>query len=144
MVETIRSTLIITMLLFLVGCTAFFYTPQDLMSDNRAHLSSLHPGLTKDEAIKIMGTEGKSKCNKIFIFAICISSEIINNPYRTTGFQSEGKAYDILYYWTDVKQKDDVITDDELTPLIFENGKLIGWGRDLLDATIKKYEFRVR
>lgn len=146
MVKTIRSALIIAVLLFLVGCTALFYTPQNLMSDNRAHLSSLHPGLTKDEAIKIMGTEGKSKCNglgAINIF-ICMSSEVINNPYRTTGFQSEGKAYDILYYWTDVKQKDDVITDDELTPLIFENGKLIGWGRDLLDATIKKYEFPVR
>ena len=144
MVKTIRSAFIIAVLLFLVGCTALFYTPQNLMSDNRAHLSSLNPGLTKDEAIKIMGTEGKSMCTAVGPFAICMRSQFINNPYRTTGFQSESKAYDILYYWTDVKQRDDVITDDELTPLIFEDGKLIGWGRDLLDATIKKYEFPVR
>lgn len=99
MVKTIRSALIIAVLLFLVGCTALFYTPQNLMSDNRAHLSSLHPGLTKDEAIKIMGTEGKSKCNglgAINIF-ICMSSEVIidisiNNGYIWHHAQGSSEA----------------------------------------------------
>jgi len=52
-----------------------------------------------------------------------MSSEVVSNPYRATGVQNEGRTYEILYYWTDVKPQDGTITDDELTPLIFENGK---------------------
>ena len=142
--KTVRAAFVITGFLFLMGCTAWFYTPQDLMSNNRAHLSSLHAGMTKDEATKIMGTEGKSSCISEGPFFICLRSELINNPYRTTGFTMDDKTYNVLYYWTDVKQRDGAITDDELTPLIFENGKLIGWGRELVDSTLKKYELRVR
>lgn len=142
--ETVRAAVVITGCLFLMGCTALFYTPQDLMSNNRTHLSSLHVGMTKDEATTIMGTEGKSNCLALGPLFTCMSSELINNPYRTTGFKMDDKAYDVLYYWTDVKKRDDAITDDELTPLIFENGKLIGWGRELVDSTLKKYELRVR
>lgn len=142
--KTVKAAFVITGFLFLMGCTQLFYTPQDLMSNNRAHLSSLHVGMTKDEATIIMGTEGKSMCLTPGPLFICMGSELINNPYRTTGFKMDDKAYDVLYYWTDVKNLDGAITDDELTPLIFENGKLIGWGRELVDSTLKKYELRVR
>jgi hypothetical protein len=48
----------------------------------------------------------------------------------------DGKSYQVLYYHTDLKQRDDKITDDELTPLVFENGKLIGWGYPFLDQKV--------
>ena len=36
------------------------------------------------------------------------------------------------YLYTYMKQRDDKITDDELTSLVFKDGKLIGWGSDAL------------
>ena len=38
----------------------------------------------------------------------------------------------VQYLYTYMKQRDDQITDDELTPLVFNDGKLIGWGSDAL------------
>ncbi len=57
--------------------------------------------------------------------------------------QNGGKSYEILYYYTDVKRWDDAITDDELTPVILENGKLMGWGQALLDGAVNKHEIRL-
>jgi hypothetical protein len=58
----------------------------------------------------------------------------IDNPYRSeTLTGKDGKNYDVLYYYSDLKQRDDKITDDELTPLVFHDGKLIGWGYPFLD-----------
>ena len=45
---------------------------------------------------------------------------------------------------TDVKRVDGAITDDELTPLVFDDGKLIGWGSSFLEVNIQKYEIRIR
>lgn len=139
-----RTLFLITYIMFLCGCTAYFYTPQNLMTANRSNLSKLQIGMTKDQVMQTMGTEGKETCNTVLPFFICGSSELINNPYRTTGFHNDGKTYHVLYYWTDVKKRDGAITDDELTPLLIENGTLVGWGSQLLDSTIKKYELRVR
>jgi hypothetical protein len=43
----------------------------------------------------------------------------IRNPYRREFFQRGGRTYDILYYFTHVRRPDGIISDDELTPLIF-------------------------
>ncbi len=43
-----------------------------------------------------------------------------------------------------MKRDDGVITDDELTPVVFDDGKLIGWGSDFLQVKIQKYEIRIR
>ena len=74
------------------GCTAFFYTPQTLRSDNRAHLSLLQIGMTKEEVMNKMGTTGKEACNLLTIFPIWTSTELVNNPYRTAGLQADGKT----------------------------------------------------
>ena len=46
-------------------------------------------------------------------------------PQRAEEFVVNGQSYQILYYLTAVRQADDIIADDELTPFIFENGKLV-------------------
>ena len=46
-------------------------------------------------------------------------------PQRAEEMLVNGKSYQILYYLTAVRQADDIIADDELTPFIFENGKLV-------------------
>ena len=47
--------------------------------------------------------------------------------------------YDVLFYYTDLKTRDDKITDDELTPLIFRNHELVGTGYPFLAKLAPKY-----
>jgi hypothetical protein len=51
---------------------------------------------------------------------------------------ADGAALEVLYYYTDLRQRDDRITDDELTPLVFRDGKLAGKGYDYLRAQSPK------
>jgi len=112
---------------------------------NRANLLKLSLGITKDEAISIMGTKpmnafytelsGKRKITR---------GVIVNNPYRSETLKGKNKTLEVVYYATDVKDDDGAITDDELTPLVFDEGKLIGWGWSFLQNNVKKYEIRMR
>ena len=54
------------------------------------------------------------------------------------------KIFEVIYYVTDVKNDDGAITDDELTPLVFDEGNLIGWGWSFLQNNVQKYEIRMR
>lgn len=55
---------------------------------------------------------------------------IITNPYREKTFKTADKVYTVSYYFTSIKKQDGRITEDELTPLVFENNRLIGQGRE--------------
>jgi len=57
----------------------------------------------------------------------------IPQPYRQEEFVKEGHNYVILYYNAFVVKADDLIAEDELTPLIFKDGLLLGTGLDTLD-----------
>ena len=62
-----------------------------------------------------------------------IKSIIIQNPYKTETLEKNNKRYQVDYYLTHIYQADGVVSDDELTPLVFENGRLVGKGREFLD-----------
>jgi hypothetical protein len=96
--------------------------------------------MAKDEVLKIMGT----KTTKAYRGWDGGFVDVINNPYRSEVLQGKNKTLEVLYYYTDKKKADDAITDDELTPLVFDNGKLIGWGWSFLQENIQKYEIRWR
>lgn len=113
--------------LLLAGCSNFYLDTSDLLrTQNTVNLAKLTVGLNKEVAMEIMGTEPSKG---IFMW--------IDNPYRSeTLTGKDGKSYEVLYYYTDLKQRDDKITDDELTPLVFQDGKLIGWGYPFLDRRV--------
>ena len=50
-------------------------------------------------------------------------------------YQRETDDYRVLYYRTQRLADDGVTTKDECTPLVFRNGRLIGWG----DSAIREY-----
>lgn len=64
----------------------------------------------------------------------------VPNPYRIEMLRGKNKEYNIAYYLTDVKKTDDLIADDELTPLIFADGILVGKGWDYLFRLKKRLE----
>jgi hypothetical protein len=66
----------------------------------------------------------------------------VNSPYKSEILPVNDKTFEVLYYYTDIKStvytaNPATIPDSDLTPLVFENGKLIGWGNDFL-KDIKK------
>lgn len=117
---------------FLFGCASF----DNITKENRERLNRLSIGMGKNEVLSIMGTE---TVNVPFN-----SPSIITSPYKNeTMLGASGKTYEILFNNTEVKNKDGVISDDELTPLVFEGGKLIGWVNTFF-SDIKRIELRLR
>ncbi len=52
----------------------------------------------------------------------------LKNPFRVEIYRTDDKVCEVAFYFTTLKQQDGVITDDELTPLVFANDRLIGRG----------------
>jgi hypothetical protein len=119
--------IIVSLALWISGCSNFYLDTSDLLrAQNTANLAKLTVGLRKEVVMEMMGMEPSKG---VFMW--------IDNPYRSeTLTGKDGKSYEVLYYYIDLKQRDDKITDDELTPLVFEDGKLIGWGYPFLDRKV--------
>ncbi|MGV7235098.1 MAG: DUF3192 domain-containing protein [Nitrosomonadaceae bacterium] len=97
-------------------CVAF----DEVAKKNRTQLNHLKLTMTKHEVINLMGVES--------VVTGGTPAEI-TNPQRTEEIKSRnGRVYEVLFYYTQVNSRDGLITDDELTPIVLENGKVIGWG----------------
>jgi len=122
-----------------IGCIVFPVSLGHLdmlRTENRQNLGKLKIGMTKQEALHIMGekTATDTFANKETVTA--------TNPYKSEVRQQGGKSYEIYYYYTDIKHQTAVdawgwsqpspILEDELTPLVFYDGKLMGWGWSFL------------
>ena len=82
------------------GCA---YTPWGIVARNKENSRKLRVGMTKEEVLGIMG-----------------------EPIRDEKFCEP----DIWYYYNEMVWGDGLVTEDECLPLIFDDGKLIGWGND--------------
>lgn len=108
------------------GCTSSL---DRVRTVNRRNILKLSVGMTKEQALAIMGN--KSGGGRF-------GEPTVNSPYKSEILQSREKTFEVLYYYTDIKSviyaaNPATITDDELTPLVFDNGKLIGWGTSFLE-----------
>jgi hypothetical protein len=125
-----KAAIVSILFVLAVGCTSSL---DGVRTANRRNLLKLSVGMTKEQAVAIMGH--KSGGGRY-------GEPTVNSPYKSEIIQREGKPFEVLYYYTDVKNviyiaNPATVHDDELTPLVFDNGKLIGWGADFLKG-IKK------
>ena len=112
MVRVIISLLV---LISFAGCGRPSAKTQDKAQKNVQSLLSLDIGMTKDEVITTMGKPKKKE------------KRYIND--RTIEF---------WFYLTEGLTIDDGrVRDAAYTPLAFENGKLIGWGRRFYDRPLQ-------
>ena len=89
-------------------------TPWGTVSRNLENSRNLRVGMTKAEVLKVMG-----------------------EPIRDEKFCEP----DIWFYYVEMVWGDGLITEDECMPLVFENGKLIGWGNQFrIDHRLKRKE----
>ncbi|MBW2578417.1 MAG: DUF3192 domain-containing protein [Deltaproteobacteria bacterium] len=112
--------------------------------------------MTKAQVLEIMGTESVQTYTKSALpskkGSKRISDEIralyrgkqINNPYKTEANRTtDGTSVEILFYYIDQREFDNAITDDELAPIVIEDGVLAGWGWNFLDQNVEKYRIEL-
>lgn len=139
---------LILLCLLVIGCTSMHTKFDGYRSDNRMNLLKLSRGMSKAEALDVMGVsvdtltsrnrrDGGAPLNPV--------KRILSNPHRSAMYEGgQGESIEVLYYYTDLKAQDGAITDDELTPIVFVDGELSGWGWDYWQSAVQKYEIRVR
>ena len=142
--------LVLFEVVFVSGCmSADGPSFEQLRSENRQNLMKLSIGMTKQEVMTIMGD--KTGYIKNYLGRRDAEWPTASNPYRSAILQGKEKTFEVLYYYTETKKtlyntwgQYQGIADDELTPLVFDEDKLIGWGREFLEQNIQKYEIRLR
>jgi outer membrane protein assembly factor BamE (lipoprotein component of BamABCDE complex) len=60
--------------------------------------------------------------------------EQLGAPDLSEAFTKDNDNYRVLFYRTQHERSDGETSKDETTPLVFKNGKLIGWGMDALSS----------
>jgi hypothetical protein len=129
-----RALIILTMLT-LAGCASTpVYNPMQVASQqelllNENGLKSVQEGMSLDQVHQIMGQE-------LLVGYQYQSSDYkpltIANPYKSETIK--GTDYVIEYYLQSVNQPDGIIHENELMPLIFKSGKLVGRGWPLANS----------
>jgi hypothetical protein len=122
-----KAAIVSVLFVLAAGCTSSL---DRVRAANRQNLLKLSVGMPKEQALAIMGH--KSGGGRF-------GEPTVNSPYKSEILLSGDRTFEVLYYYTDVKSvvytaNPPTITDDELTPLVFENGKLIGWGINFLEV----------
>lgn len=110
----------------LAGCVSL---PEQRLKDI-GRIRRVHNGMTEQElrllmgedVMSIQGTEGNIR-------------RVVTNPYTTETVAAGTRVLEVVTYFTNPKPKDGPITDDELTPFVLENGRVIGQGWDFLKKT---------
>jgi hypothetical protein len=110
---------------------------------NNAKLFLLEIGMSKSEVLKIMGTE---------------NTRTTENPLKVDAFMSGEDNIMVLYYYTNhnysgtfgrIKKNRgkglySTIYLSNTTPIIFLNGKLIGWGIESLERAKDQYNIKIK
>lgn len=96
------------------------------------NIDQVRVGMLYDEVSQLMGSSVnigfKQNPNKPEGF----EPITMKNPYRVEILTQNKKTYNVFYYFTHLVKTDGMVSDDELTPLVFDNDKLIGKGWDFL------------
>lgn len=135
----LRTTLALV-LLALGACSTFMMDPlEQLRAANQQNIGKLSPGMTRLEVTSVMGESQAGGGLPEVVFGR-VQYLRAKNPMREEKLAgSDGAEYDVLFYYTDVKQLDDKITDDELTPVALRDGKVAGVGYGFLAARVERY-----
>ena len=123
----------IILFLYLFFMMTGFLSPEQLQTQNRDNLTQLSVGMTKKAVIDRMGTEYAEDFDADGMYRI-------NNPYTSEVILGKKDRFEVLYYQTSQQKRDRIIAENELTPVVFEKDKCIGWGWNFLHQIIEKYE----
>jgi len=124
----------------LAACQNLMLDPlEQLRTQNKAKLSAVTAGMTRQEVESIMGDARAGGGLPEVVFGR-VQWLQARNPMREERLQGDdGVQYLVLFYYSDLRQRDDKITDDELTPVVLRDGKVAGVGYDFLGERVPRY-----
>jgi hypothetical protein len=112
---------------------------EQLRETNKRNIAQLALGTPRAQVEKLMGdAQAGGKAGDI-VFGRLQHLEVKNPQREERVTAPDGAVYDVLFYYTDLKTRDDKITDDELTPLVFRGHELAGVGYGFLSRLAPKY-----
>ncbi len=134
-----RGLVVFLLAMSLVGCASL----DKIRTKNRQNLNRLSVDMSKSEVYKLMGNETiRAPVEQGAVNPY--RRQRINNPYRSETLKGkDGKSYEVLFYYTDIKKQDGAITDDELTPIVLAGDKVVGWGWGFLNDNVSKYHMQI-
>lgn len=127
-----RKTISLILLIFLFSSCGI--ATRNFRDKNRRNIIKLSIGMEKSDVLRVMGS-GQIKDLQL---------GTVTNPYKSEIFKVEKKTFEIWYYYTDRTVADGMISNGELTPVVFENEKLVGWGMGFFQDLVKKYEIKIK
>src|SRR5690348_2701421 len=119
-------------LIALAACSTLMVDPlEQLRAANKENLAKVRPGMTRLEVTSLMGEAQAGGGLPEVVFGR-VRYLRAKNPMREETVKRADGDYLVLFYYTDLKERDDKITDDELTPVVFRDGKVVGVGTPYL------------
>jgi hypothetical protein len=131
----------VVVLAFAAGCANLMIdSVEQLRETNKQRIAQLSVGMPRAQVEKLLGDARAGGRLGDVAFGRLRHLEVKNpqREERITG--TDGAVYDVLFYYTELKTRDDKITDDELTPLVFRAHELAGIGYPFLAKLAPKFK----
>src|SRR5438067_468743 len=124
----------------LAACSTLMLDPLEQLCDaNKQNIAKLSVGHTRLEVESIMGAARAGGGLPEVLFGR-VQYLQARNPMRQERLMgTDAVEYEVLFYYTDLRERDDKITDDELTPVVFRDGKVAGVGYRFLGERAPRY-----
>jgi hypothetical protein len=128
------------MVLFLAGCAS---TPEyqplhastsQILLLNESSLKNVSEGMTLADVHKAMGQEIVIGYSATPSPSTDYKPLTIPNPYKVEELTTTAGNYQVEYYITSIHQSDGVVSDNELIPMVFKDGRLVGRGWPYLNS----------
>ena len=109
-----------------------------LRDSNKRRLAQVVVDMPRGEVDKLMGND-KAGGGLVDILHGRTQHLQARNPMREELVSGiDGLQYEVVYYYTDLRQRDNLITDDELTPVVYRDGRVAGVGYAFLNDRAPK------
>lgn len=100
------------------------------VEENRSRLNDLELGMDRAAVDSVLGNGLQFEYKKLRI----------TNPWRVDAFELKGgTAVRIQYYLTQRQRRTGEAREAELTPVVFEDGRVVGWGWSYLRRMTDRY-----
>jgi len=106
--------------------------PADLSMVSLAPIDRIQPGISMEEAKNVIGEGMIIGYQQNPDNPETFDPVKLDQPYRVETLKKGQTEYTIFYYYTQLRRADGLIAEDELTPLVFADAKVIGKGQSFL------------